>query len=293
MMSFIMNKWVRKCRGVTGCYFLWIIVSVLGAVVLSGCDRRNVSTPEEDNALKIGVIAGAEADLMYTAIQVLEQEYGVKAEIVEFSDYISPNIALADGSIDVNAFQHGPYLDSVVADRDYPLEPVAKTFLFPMGAYTRKINSLDELPERAKVAIPNDPTNEGRALLLLQSHGIIQLKNSERLKVTPADILVNRKKLRFIELDAAQLPRVLDDVDLAFINSTYAVQAGLLPSRNALIIEDNHSPYVNLLVARKGWSSDDRILKLVKAYQSKNVEQKAESLFRGSAIVGWKVVNEE
>ena len=257
---------------------------VAGSVVLAGCSSQDDGT----GPLKVGVMAGPEADVMKVAAEIAEKDHGVKVELVEFSDYISPNVALADGSIDANAFQHKPYLDSMITDRGFKLAAVGNTFVYPIGAYSKTLNSIDELKDGAKVAIPNDPSNEGRTLILLDSKGLIKLKDVTNLEATPADIAENPKGLKFIELDAAQLPRSLDDVDLAFINSTYSVPAGLLPSRDAILVEGKDSPYVNLIVSREDNKTDERIIKLVQSYQTQAVENKAEELFKGSAVAGWK-----
>lgn len=256
---------------------------VAATVVLTGCGGDKAT----DGPLKVGVMAGPEADVMKVAAQLAEKD-GVKVELVEFSDYISPNVALADGSIDANAFQHRPYLDSMVRDRGFELAVVGNTFVYPIGAYSNKIKDISELKDGAKVAIPNDPSNEGRTLILLHNKGLIKLKDINNLEATPKDIAENPKNLKFIELDAAQLPRSLDDVDLAFINSTYSVPAGLLPSRDAILVEGKESPYVNIIVSREDNKTDERIQKLVKAYQSDDVEAKAKELFKGSAVPGWK-----
>ena len=256
---------------------------VAASVILVGCGGG-----ADSDILKVGVMAGPEADVMKVAAANAEADYGVKVELVEFSDYISPNMALADGSIDANAFQHRPYLDSMVKDRGFELEVAGNTFVYPIGAYSNKIKDISELPDGARVSIPNDPSNEGRTLILLHNEGLIKLADVTNLEATPRDIIENPKNLRFIELEAAQLPRSLDDVDLAFINSTYAVVAGLLPTRDALLVEGKDSPYVNLVVSRVDNKDDERILNLVKAYQTDSVEAKAEELFKGSAVAGWK-----
>ena len=257
-------------------------VVVAASVILAGCGGADSDT------LKVGVIAGPEADVMKVAVANAEADYGVKVELVEFSDYISPNMALADGSIDANASQHRPYLDSMVKDRGFELAVVGNTFVYPIGAYSNKIEDISELQDGAQVSIPNDPSNEGRTLILMHNKGLIQLRDVNNLEATPADIIENPKNLRFIELDAAQLPRSLDDVDLAFINSTYAVPAGLLPTRDALLVEGKDSPYVNIIVSRQDNKDDERILNLVKSYQTEDVEAKAQELFQGSAVAGWK-----
>ncbi len=259
-------------------------VLVVSALLLAGCGDNSTS---ESSPLRVGVMAGPEADVMKVATDELIKDKGIKVDLIEFSDYISPNMALSDGSIDVNAFQHKPYLDSMVEDRGFKFAVAGNTFVYPIGGYSKKITRIDQLKDGAKIAIPNDPSNEGRTLILLNDHGLITLKDPANLKATPADIKSNPKKLQFIELDAAQLPRSVDDVDLAFINSTYAVPAGLLPSRDALIVEGADSPYVNLIVAREDNKNDPRILALVKAYQSDAVAKAADKLFKGSAVPGW------
>ncbi|MCH9690506.1 MAG: MetQ/NlpA family ABC transporter substrate-binding protein [Gammaproteobacteria bacterium] len=271
-------------RSIKGIKAMAVAVFMASAVFLAGCGDKSAM---ENAPLKIGVMAGPEADVMKVAVEALKKNGDFAVELVEFSDYVSPNIALADGSIDVNAYQHKPYLDIMIKNRGFKLAAVAKTFVYPIGAYAKKITHIDQLKEGAQIAIPNDPSNEGRTLLLLHKEGLITLKDVSNLEATPADIIDNPKKLIFIELDAAQLPRSLDDVDLAFINSTYSVPANLLPSRDALIVEDKKSPYVNLIVAREDNQNDPRILALVKAYQATAVIKAAERLFKGSAVPGW------
>ena len=256
------------------------------AVLLTGCGQS--SKDDDSGPLKVGVMAGPETEVMELAADIAEEKYKVEVELVEFSDYVSPNVALADGSIDANAFQHRPYLDSMVKDRGFKLVAVGNTFIFPIAAFSKKIKNLSELKDGAKIAIPNDPSNEGRTLILLHQRGFIKLKDVNNLEATPADIIDNPRKFKFKELDAAQLPRALDDVDMAFINNTYAVPAGYLPGRDSLMVEDKDSPYVNLIVARQDNQKDPRIQALVKAYQTKEVEAKGEEIFKGSAIAGWK-----
>ncbi|WP_067521757.1 MetQ/NlpA family ABC transporter substrate-binding protein [Endozoicomonas ascidiicola] len=251
------------------------------SVLLVGCGAG------DDEVLKVGVIAGPEADVMRVAVELAEKQHGIDVELVEFSDYISPNVALADGSIDVNAFQHRPYLDSMVRDRGFKLVAVGNTFVYPIAAYSKKLTDISELQDGAKIAIPNDPSNEGRALILLDQRGFIKLKDINNLEATPVDIVENPRKFEFIELDAAQLPRSLDDVDLAFINNTYAIPAGLTPTEHGLLVEDEDSPYVNIIVARDDNDDDPRVAALVSSYQSDVVEAKADELFKGSSVAGW------
>lgn len=252
-------------------------------LALTCCQRKKT----EDHVLKVGVISGRESELMETAAKIAKEKYNLTVEIVTFSDYITPNMALNDGSIDLNVFQHRPYLDAQVKDRGYHLVSVGNTFVFPLAAYSKKITSSDQLPNGAKIGLPNDPTNLGRALLLLQKQGLITLKENVGLAGTPLDIINNPKKLQFIELAAPQLPRSLDDLDAAIINTTYASQLNLLPTRDGLFVEAKDSPYVNIIVAREQNQNQKEVQEFVKAYQSAEVLTQAQKLFEGSVIQGW------
>ena len=260
------------------------------AFVLAGCGKNQDG---QSRPLRVGVIAGPEAELMQTALNVADKKYGLKSKVIIFQDYVTPDIAVADGSIDVNAFQHKLYLDDIIRTRGYKLVAVGKTFLYPLGAYSKKIKHIDQLADGARISIPNDPSNESRALDILEQAGLIRLKDPQNFKSTPADIVYNPKKFKILELDAAQLPRSLEDVDLSLINSTYAVANGLLPKRDALILEGSNSPYVNLVVTREDKKEDPRIEKLLKGFYSQEVIDHAETLFKGGAIPGWKASSDD
>jgi len=240
----------------------------------------------QDKPLKVGVTAGPHAQILEAVKKVAEKD-GLKIQIVEFNDYVQPNAALAAGDLDANSYQHQPYLDSTVKDRGYKLVSIAQTVNFPMGIYSKKVKSLAELQSGARIAIPNDPTNGGRVLLLLQDKGLIKLKPEAGLKATPLDIIDNPKKLKIIELDAAQLPRALDEVDAAGVNTNYALSAGLQPSRDAIALEAAKSPYVNVIVVRAQDKDNPAYKKLVKAYQSPEVKQFIATQFKGSVITAW------
>ncbi|MEC9482879.1 MAG: MetQ/NlpA family ABC transporter substrate-binding protein, partial [Halomonas sp.] len=240
----------------------------------------------EDSTIKVGTVAGPETEVMQVAKRLAKEEYGLDVEIVEFTDYVSPNAALADGSLDANAYQHEPYMRSMVEDRGYEFAVAGRTFVYPIGAYSEKYDSIEELPDGAVIALPNDPSNEGRALILMHNKGLIELKDPTNLEATPLDIVENPHNFEFREIEAAQLPRVLPDVDLAFINNTFAQPAGLSLD-DALIREGPDSPYVNLIVVRQGDEEREAIQQLVDAYQSEEVAAKAEELFKGAAVPGW------
>jgi D-methionine transport system substrate-binding protein len=258
-------------------YYILCVITL--GLVLSACNKP------APNILVVGTIAGPETELVEVAQKVAQKRYGLIIKIVEFSDYNLPNEALQDGTLDANIYQHLPYLQAASKAHGYDLEVIGKTFIYPTGIYSIKIKSLRQLPEHAVIAVPNDPSNEARALLLLQKAGLITLKhaNSSNLR----DIADNPKNLQFKELDAAQLPRILADVDAAVINTTFAIPAGFNPSRDALFVEDKQSPYVNLVVIRRNSDKKEQLALFVKALNSNEVKEKARSLFGGAAIAAW------
>jgi len=246
----------------------------------------SVAALAQDKPLKIGVTAGPHAQIFEVVKKVAEMD-GLKIQIVEFNDYVQPNAALAAGDLDANSYQHQPYLDSTIKDRGYKLTSIAQTVTFPIGIYSKKVKSLSELQSGARIAIPNDPTNGGRVLLLLQERGLIKVKAEAGLKATPLDITDNPKKLKIVELDAAQLPRALDEVDAAAVNTNYAIPAGLQPSRDAIALEAAKSPYANIIVVRTQDKDNPAFKKLIKAYQSDEVKQFIATQFKGSVITAW------
>jgi D-methionine transport system substrate-binding protein len=252
---------------------------------LTGCGQQ-AAAPAADKILKVGVTAGPHAEVMEVVKKVAEKD-GLKIQVVEFNDYVQPNVALSQGDIDVNSFQHQPYLDNMVQDRKYDIVSVAKTVIYPMGIYSKKIKSLNELKPGAVIAIPNDPTNGGRALLLLEKQGLIKLKAGIGLKAAAADIAENPKSFKIKELDAAQVPRSLEDVDLAAINTNYAMTAGLIPNKDALAIEDGNSPYANVIAVKAKDKDNQAVAKLIKAYHSEEVKKFVNEHFKGSVIAVW------
>ncbi len=260
--------------------------ALIGVIALAGCDQKN---KEDQHHIKVGVIAGAEQQVAEVAQKVAKEKYGLDVELVTFNDYVLPNEALSKGDIDANAFQHKPYLDQQIKDRGYKLVPVGNTFVYPIAGYSKKIKSLSELQDGAQIAIPNDPTNLGRSLLLLQKVGLIKLKDGVGLLPTALDITDNPKHLKIVELEAPQLPRSLDDdkITLAVINTTYASQIGLTPEKDGIFVEDKDSPYVNLIVAREDNKDAENVKEFVKAYQSDEVADAARKIFNGGAVKGW------
>jgi D-methionine transport system substrate-binding protein len=211
-------------------------------------------------------------------------EQGVELEVKVFTDYIQPNVQVDQKRMDANFFQHQPYLDEFNAGRGTNLVTVTGVHVEPFGAYSSKIKSLDDLKEGGVVAIPNDPTNGGRALLLLQKAGLITLKEGSKITATPRDIADNPKNLEFKELEAATLPRILNQVDVALINTNYALEAGLNPIKDALIIEGSDSPYVNILVARPDNKDSDAMKKLAAALTSEDVRNFIDENYQGAVV---------
>jgi D-methionine transport system substrate-binding protein len=233
--------------------------------------------------IKIAVTAGPHAQIAEVAKKVAERD-GLKLQIVEFNDYIQPNAALDAGDVQANSYQHLPFLQSQIQARGYRIRAVGNTVTFPMGFYSKKYKSLADLPPGAKVGIQNDPSNSGRALALLQKYGVIKLKPTAGISATVQDVVENPKKLQIVQIEAAQLPRSLDDLDASAINTNYAVQARLVPTRDAIAIEDPKNPYANLLAVRTEDKDKPWVAKLVKAFQSPEVKQLVESTFSGSMV---------
>lgn len=233
--------------------------------------------------LVVGASEVPHAQLLEHVKPALAKE-GVTLDIKVFSDYVQPNLLVADKQLDVNFFQHQPYLDAFNKDRGTSLVSVGQVHVEPFGAYSRKVKSAGELKDGATVALPNDPSNSGRALLLLQKQGLIKLRDGAGVTATPADIVENTRKLRFRELEAAMLPRSLDDVDLALINTNYALQADLVPTRDALFIEGAESPYANIVVTRTDNRDAEDVNKLVGALRSDDVRRFIEQQYKGAVV---------
>ncbi|BFG72782.1 MetQ/NlpA family ABC transporter substrate-binding protein [Paraburkholderia terrae] len=262
--------------------FILKAAAVLGVASLIGAS----SLAFADESIKVGVTGGPHAQLM-DVVKTVAAKNGLNIKVIEFSDYVQPNAALAGGDLDANSYQHDPYLQAQVKDRGYKLIKIADTVTFPMGIYSKKVKTLAELPAGAKIAVPNDPTNGGRALLLLQKQGLIKLRADAGLKATPLDIVENPKKLKIVELDAAQIPRSLGDVDAAAINTNFAMEAGLKPKQDAIAVEDPKGPYVNVIAIREADRNKPWVAKLIAAYHSPEVKQFIESKFGGAVIASW------
>jgi D-methionine transport system substrate-binding protein len=258
------------------------LAAVAVAVALAGAASR----ARAQDTVRVAVTAGPHAQIAEIARRVAARD-GLTLKIVEFQDYIQPNAALDAGDagdVDANSYQHQPFLDSQIQARGYKITAVGDTVTFPMGFYSKRVKTIAELPAGARVGIQNDPSNSGRALLLLAKSGAITLKPGAGAGASLADIVDNPKKLRIVQVDAAQLPRSLDDLDAAAINTNYALQAHLVPTRDAIAIEDAKGPYANVLAVRTVDKDKPWVAKLVKAFQSDEVRAFVQANFAGSLV---------
>ena len=246
----------------------------------------------DGHVLKVGATPVPHAEILEFVKDDLA-DMGVELEVVEFTDYVTPNLALSDGSIDANYFQHVPYLDQFSADRGLDLVPVTKVHIEPIGLYSDKYESIEEMPEGSTIAVPNDPSNEGRALILLHNKGVITLEDPSNLNATPIDIIENPKDLSFEELEAAQLPRVLPDVAGAVINTNYALEADLNPVDDALILESSDSPYVNVVVVRAGDEDNEKIQKLIEVLNTTKVREFILEEYEGAIVPAFTPIDSE
>lgn len=233
--------------------------------------------------LKVGATPVPHAELLNLVKEDLKSE-GVDLKVVEFTDYVTPNLALAEGELDANFFQHFPYLEKFSNERGLNLVSAGKVHVEPLGVFSQKIKDIKDLPNKATIAIPSDPSNGGRALILLHNNGIIKLNDPTNLYVTEFDIVENPKKLKFKPIEAAQLPRVLPDVEAAVINGNYALEAGFSPVEDSLLLEGAESPYANIIAVKSGDESKEDIQKLLKALQSKKVSDYIGANYKGGVV---------
>lgn len=255
-------------------------------ILLAGAALALLATTASAETIKVGATPGPHAQIL-EAVKPIAAKKGLDIQIVEFSDYVVPNTALEAGEIQANSFQHQPYLDNQVKDRGYKIVSVGTTVNFPIGIYSKKYKSLDDLPVGATVAIPNDPTNGGRVLLLLRDKGYIKLRDGVGFKPSVADITENPKKLKIVEIDAAQLPRSLPDVDAAGINTNYAKEAGLDPVKDPILREDPKGPYVNVIAVRTQDKDKPWVTTLVESYRSPEVKTFILETFKGAVLPSW------
>src|SRR5690625_4475667 len=256
---------------------------VFGGAVAVAFSALSTGAMAESKTIKMGVTPGRHAEIM-EVVQGIAAEQGLEIEILEFSDYVQPNAALEAGDLDANSYQHEPYLQQQIQDRGYRLVSAAPTVIYPLGLYSNKVEAIDTVEDGASIAIPNDPSNGGRALMLLEDSGLLSLKEGVGAEATLLDVVDNPKNLRIVELDAAQLPRSLDDVALAAINTNFAMEAGLVPVEDALVLESSDSLYANLIVVREEDKDAEWVKTLIDSYHTPEVKEFILENFEGSLI---------
>lgn len=257
-----------------------IVLIALALVSFLSCNASKKNT----KTITVGATPEPHAAILNLLVDNMKDK-GFTLKVQEFTDYVTPNEAVESGDIDANFFQHVPYMDSFNAERNYHLVNVAGVHIEPIALYSNKIKALSELKDGAQIAIPNDPTNEGRALLLLQSAGLIKVDEKAGLTAVPADITENTKKIKFQEIEAASLPRVLPDVDAAVINGNYALNAGLTAKKDGLFIEGADSPYVNILTVKAGNENNPAVQALVELLRSDEVKEYIEKTYPDGDVV--------
>ena len=274
--------------------FLSLALALVLSLSLAACGSKKEEAPAaapaetpaettEPVVLNVAASSTPHAEILEQVVDVLAEQ-GFDLQIHEYGDYVVPNTAVEEGEEDANYFQHIPYLESFNEKEGTHLVSVGGIHIEPMGVYAGKTASLEELPDGAEIAIPNDPTNEGRALLLLEAQGLIKLADSSNLEATPTDIVENPKNLTFKELEAAMIPNAVDEVDLSVINVNYALEAGFNPTEDALAIEDADSPYVNIVAVKEGNENNPAVLALVEALQSDTVRDFINETYGGAVV---------
>ena len=261
-----------------------LALTLIAAAIIftAGCGSSDTASTDKKE-VKIGVTAGPHAEVMDEVVKEAAKQ-GITLKVVEFNDYVQPNTALAQKDLDINSFQHQPYLDNIVKKQGLNLKSIGKTIILPMGVFSHKYKNLSDVTSGARVAIPNDPTNGARALLLLQAAKLIKLQDGKTVDATVQDIVENPKDLQIVELDAAQIARSLDDMDLACVNTNYAIPAGLNPQKDSLTVEDKNSPYANVFAVRTEDTDNETYKKIVAIYQSEPIRKFLEEHFRGSVL---------
>lgn len=258
------------------------------AIAAAGCGGGNDKKAADPNKpVVVGVNPGPHAIIMENVKQIAAKK-GLKIEIKEFSDFVTPNSALAAGEIWANSYQHEPFLKATMKkEPKFKLAKAFNTALFPINIYSKKLKPGDKIPDGAKIGIPNDPTNGGRSLLVLAAQGLIKVKNPKDITTTVADITENPHNFKIIELEAAAIPRSLDDLTCAAINTTYALNAGLNPAKDPIVKETADSLYVNIVAVQEDTLKDPRLKVFQEAYQSKENAEFIMKKFPGSVYIGW------
>lgn len=238
---------------------------------------------EDKASVKVGIISGEDEDVWRVVVQEGAKR-GLTIETVVFNDYTQPNEALERGEIDANAFQHKPYLDNQIATQGYHITPVGYTGVWPIGLYSKKYTKTADLPEGAVIGVPNDPSNEGRALRVLQNEGVIKLKDGTGILATVADIVENPKKVEIKELDAGIVGRAVEDLDAAVVNTDWALKSGLTPENRIAQEPIADNPYRNFIAVKAGAENEPWVKKLVESYQNDTVKAEFERVYKGTGL---------
>lgn len=276
-----MKKWILSI----------LLVVVLAA--LAACGSDSASSKQEkaegllsDGKLVVGVTAGPHEQIL-EKVKELGEKKGLKIEFKVFNEYVMPNVALAEKELDLNVFQHEPYLNAFKEDRNLDLVKVGDTVNFPMGIYSTSVKDVKDLKKGAKIGLPNDPTNGARALILFEQAGLIKLKDGVGVKATLKDIEENKNDYQFIELEASQIPRQLEELDAAAINTNFAIEHGFVPSKDSIFIEPKDSPWVNIAAVRSESKDDEAVQQFLDLYHSDEVKKFIEETFQGSVVASW------
>ncbi|MGN0037787.1 MAG: MetQ/NlpA family ABC transporter substrate-binding protein [Coriobacteriales bacterium] len=284
----IANSITRRALVLGASAALVASLGLAGCGASSNANSGSSEAPAEDKTITVAAVPTPHAEILKDVVAPLLEAQGYTLDVVEFSDYIQPNVAVTEGAADANYFQHQPYLDSYNEENGTDLVSVRSVHYEPFGLYAGSKSSLDELAKGDKVAVPNDTTNEARALLLLEQAGLIEVDDAAGITATPKDITSNPLGLEFVELEAAQIPRSLEDVAIAAINSNYAIEAGLNPAKDALEIEDPNGTaaqtYANLLVTSPDLANDPKILALADALNSDEVRDYINNTYDGAVL---------
>lgn len=268
--------------------FKLITLTILSLFLLVGCGNKS----ENDQVVKLGVV-GDDQRLWEKAAELAKKD-GITIELVPFSDYNTPNDALVNGDVDLNAFQHKAFLDEYNHSKKTNLVPIGRTFISPIGAYSNTLKDLRDVPENGKISIPNDTTNGGRALFLLEAAGLIELKDDVGVSPTLSDVAANPRNIEINELDAAQVARTLPDVDAAVINTNLAIDAGLSPKDDAIFMEplnENSAPYINYVVAREEDKDNELYNKVAAYYRTQEVKELNDKLYEETQKMAWELTD--
>ena len=264
------------------------LAALVAAGAIAGCgdQKKEAKAPADKKEITVGITSGYSEQVMEFVAKEAERD-GLKVNLKSFGDYVTPDAALAAGEIDLTSYQHGPYLEAYNEKNGTKLISIGNTYLAPLRIYSNKYKDLKDVPDGARVSIPNDPSNGGRALALLQSAKLLKLKDGVGVKATVGDIVGNDKKLKIVEIEAALLPRSMDDTDLSVINSNFAMEAKLNPVKDSLFTEPKESPYANIVAVRKGDENRPEIQKLMNALRSPEVKKFIDEKYKGAVVAAF------